>query len=65
MDKRNMSRDPKHLSLRIDEELLYKFRHVARYHDRSANGQLLCMVRDVVRKYEKEVEVIPFPPEKE
>ncbi len=63
MAKINSNQEQKHLSLRIDEELLYKFRHVARYHDRSANGQLLCMIRETVRKYEKEVDAIQFPPE--
>lgn len=63
MKKLYVNPDAKHLSLRIDEELLYKFRYVARYHDRSANGQLLCMIREFVRKFEKEVEEIPYSPD--
>lgn len=63
MNSFNPGQDQKHLSLRIDEELLYKFRYVARYHDRSANGQLLCMIQETVRKFEKEIDTIPFPPE--
>ncbi len=55
--------EEKHLSLRIDGDLLYKFRQVAKYYDRSANGQLLCMIREIVRRYEKEIDVITLPEE--
>lgn len=44
----------KHLSLRIDEELLKKFHYVCEYDGRSANGQLLYLVRKCVAEYEKE-----------
>ena len=46
--------DPKHLSLRIDEKLLKKFRFVCEYEGRSANGQLLYFIRRCISEYEKE-----------
>ena len=48
----------KHLSLRIDEELLKKFHFVCEYDGRSANGQLLYLVRKCVAEYEKEFSTI-------
>lgn len=48
----------KHLSLRIDEELLKKFHFVCEYDGRSANGQLLYLVRKCVAEYEKEFGII-------
>ena len=65
MKTKNDSSGTKHLSLRIDEELLYKFRYVSRYYNRSANGQLLFMIREAVRKYESDIDEIPLPPKAE
>lgn len=48
----------KHLSLRIDQELLKKFHYVCEYDGRSANGQLLYLVRKCVAEYEKEFGII-------
>ncbi len=48
------NKSEKHLSLRIDEELLKKFRFVCEYDGRSANGQLLYLVRHYVSNYERE-----------
>jgi len=44
----------KHLSLRIDEEMLRKFRYVCKYEGRSANRQLLIYIRDAIGAFEKE-----------
>jgi len=43
----------KHLSFRIDEELLKQFQHVANYEGRSANGQLLYLARKCIAEYEE------------
>ncbi len=51
----------KHLNLRIDSELLKKFRVAASYEGRSANSQLLIMVRDFVAEYEHKHGAITFP----
>lgn len=44
----------RHFGLRIDDELLRKFRYVCEYDGRSANGKILVMIRQCVAEYEKE-----------
>lgn len=44
----------KHLSLRIDGDMLKKFRHLCAYEGRSANGQLLVYIRDDIKRFEKD-----------
>lgn len=43
----------KSLSIRIDEDLLNKLHVVADYEGRSANSQVLVVIRDCVEKYEE------------
>ena len=40
-----MKKNEKHLSLRIEEELLRRFEYVAKYDDRSMNWMLNNLVR--------------------
>ena len=44
----------KSLSIRIDEEMLDKLHIVADYEGRSANSQILILIRDSIKAYEKE-----------
>ncbi|MBP3414666.1 MAG: Arc family DNA-binding protein [Clostridia bacterium] len=44
----------RHFGLRIDDELLKKFRYVCEYDGRSANSQILYLIRQYVSNYEKE-----------
>lgn len=44
----------KSLSIRIDEELLNKLHVVADYEGRSANSQILILIRNCVEQFEKE-----------
>lgn len=44
----------KHLTIRIDEKMLNKIHVVADYEGRSANSQILILVRDCIEKFEKE-----------
>ena len=44
----------KSVSIRIDEELLNELHRVADYEGRSANSQMLILVRDCVEKYKRE-----------
>lgn len=48
----------KSLSIRIDEELLGKLHVVADYEGRSANSQILILIRNCVEQFEKEHGVI-------
>lgn len=43
----------KSLSIRIDEEMLNKLHIVADYEGRSANSQILILIRDCIEAYEK------------
>ena len=42
----------KHLSLRIDNELLSKFHVVADYNGRSANSEIIMMIKNQIKEYE-------------
>ena len=48
----------KHFGLRIDSELLAKFRYVCAYVGRSANSQIIQLILRFVADYEKKHEVI-------
>lgn len=43
----------KNLTIRIEEELLKKFHVVAKCQDRSANQQVISMIRKAVQSYEQ------------
>ena len=43
----------KSLSIRIEEEMLDKLHVVADYEGRSANSQILILIRDCIAEYEK------------
>jgi len=49
----------KHFGLRIDSELLVKFRYVCAYVGRSANSQIIQLILRFVADYEKKHEIIP------
>ena len=42
----------KSLSIRIDDKMLDKLHVVADYEGRSANSQILVLIRDCIEKYE-------------
>ena len=43
----------KSLSIRIDDNLMHKLHIVADYNGRSANSQILILIRDAVEEFEK------------
>ncbi|MBQ9110906.1 MAG: hypothetical protein IJY06_06035 [Oscillospiraceae bacterium] len=43
----------KSLSIRIDSDMLDKLHVVADYEARSANGQILILIRECIEKYEE------------
>lgn len=47
-------KNERHLGLRIDGQLLEKFRYVCGYEGRSANSQILWLIRNCVADYERE-----------
>lgn len=42
----------KSLSIRIEEEMLDKLHVIADYEGRSANSQILVLIRDLIEQYE-------------
>ena len=42
----------KSLSIRIEEEMLDKLHVIADYEGRSANSQILVLIRDLIEEYE-------------
>ena len=42
----------KSLSIRIEEDMLNKLHFIADYEGRSANGQILVLIRDLIEQYE-------------
>jgi len=55
----------KHLSIEIDPELHYKLHYIARYEGRSGNGQILYLLRQCIREFEKQEGEIILPEESE
>lgn len=55
----------KSISIRIEEEMLKKLAFVAEYEGRSVNSQVLCLVRESIRRFEAQNGTIqsPIPPE--
>lgn len=49
----------KSLSIRIDEDMLDKLHYIANYEGRSANGQILILIRDCIENYENHHGTIP------
>lgn len=49
MDKNN----EKHFGLRVDGDILAKFRYVCRYVGRSANSQIIQLMLKFISEYEK------------
>ena len=43
----------KSLSIRIEEEMLDKLHVIADYEGRSANSQILVLIRDLIESYEE------------
>ena len=53
----------KHLGLRIDDELHYKLHYISRYEGRSANGEVIYLIRQAIENFETEHGKIELPEE--
>jgi len=54
----------KHISIRIDDDLLQKFHYVSKYEDRSASGQIMFLINHCIREFEEKHGKIELPTEK-
>ena len=55
------NRNNKHLGIEVDPELHYKLHYIAKYEGRSANGQILYLIRQCIRKFEEQNGEIVLP----
>ena len=53
----------KHLGLEIDPALHYKLHYISKYEGRSANGQILYLLRQCIKDFEDKNGVIEIPDE--
>lgn len=51
----------KHISIRIDEDVLKKFHYVSKYEDRSASGQIMYLINNCIREFEEKHGTIKLP----
>lgn len=48
------NKNNKHLGIEVDPELHRKLHYVSRFEGRSANGQILYLIRCCIREFERE-----------
>ncbi len=51
----------KHLGIEVDPELHFKLHYISKYEGRSANGQILYLIRRCIQEFEKENGQITIP----
>ena len=47
------NKNNKHLGIEVDPELHGKLRYISKYEGRSANGQILYLIRKCIREFEE------------
>lgn len=47
------NKNNKHLGIEIEPELHKKLQYIAKYEDRSMNGQILYLIRKCIREFEE------------
>ena len=55
------NKNNKHLGIEIDPELHYKLHYISKYYGRSANGEILYLIRQEIKEFEKNEGVIETP----
>ncbi len=55
------NKNNKHLGIEIDPTLHYKLHYISKYEGRSANGQILYLIRKCIKEFEKIDGVIDVP----
>ncbi len=53
----------KHLGIEVDPQLHYKLHYIAKYEGRSANGQIIYLIRKCIREFEQRDGEIELPKE--
>lgn len=52
------NKENKHLGIEIDKELHFKLRYVAEYEGRSGNGQVIYVLKEYIKEFERKNGVI-------
>ena len=47
------NKNNKHLGIEIDPDLHFKLHYISKYYGRSANGEILYLIRQAIRDFEK------------
>ena len=47
------NKNNKHLGIEVDKELHAKLHYISKYEGRSANGQILYLIRKCIREFEE------------
>ncbi len=55
----------KHLGIEIDPELHFKLHYISKYEGRSANGEILYLIRRAIQAFEQEHGMIELPEKSE
>ena len=55
------NKNNKHLGIEIDPELHYKLHYISKYEGRSANAQILYLIRQCIKDFEKAEGKIELP----
>lgn len=53
------NKNNKHLGIEVEPELHRKLHYIAKYEGRSANGQILYLIRKCIQEFEQQVGPIP------
>ena len=56
------NKDNKHLGIEVEPELHMKLHYIAKYEGRSANGQILYLIRQCIKAFEEENGKIEIDP---
>lgn len=57
------NKNNKHLGIEIDPELHYKLHYISKYEGRSANGEILYLIRQAIKDFERAQGEIEVPTE--
>ena len=59
------NKDNKHLGIEISPDLHYKLHYISKYYGRSANGEILYLIRQAIKEFEQVEGEIEFPKKEE
>ncbi|MBQ3483537.1 MAG: hypothetical protein IJA78_05110 [Clostridia bacterium] len=55
------NKDNKHLGIEVDPELHFKLHYISKYEGRSANAQILYLIRKCIKEFEQAEGTIELP----